>query len=97
MSSVTIARAEVHGLLPHQLHQFGAVDAVLLVRHVHVRQRSGGNGGVEILLQFARRKAGVILDLGGQVELAQRQRAVEPFSSVIAPSNTSGCSSARAA
>ncbi len=38
----------------------------------------GGDRVVEIGVQVAGRKAGIVLHLGGQVQLAQRQRAAMP-------------------
>ena len=92
------SRAEVERLLPHQLHQLGAGDCMFVLDAVHVLEpvgldgRSAGN-----CFKSPDGKAGVVFDFGRQRELAQRQRAASRFSSVIAPSNTSGFSSARAA
>ncbi len=70
------ARAEVDRLLPHQLHQLGAGDAVLEVRG-HQTATILGDGRIQVCAQVAGGKAGVVLDLGGQGELAERQRAVD--------------------
>ncbi len=76
-SSVIDARAEVLGLLPHQLHQFRPADAVLRVRGHHVRGHRWSNGAIEIGRQIAGRKPGVVFHFGGQIQLSQGERAAE--------------------
>ncbi len=64
------SRAEVVGLLPHQLHEFRPADAFLVVRG-HELPLLFGQRACEVFGQIAAREAGVVLDLGGQGELAQ--------------------------
>ncbi len=70
------ARAEVHRLLPHQLHQLGSAHAVLEVRG-HQTATILGDGRIQVCVHVARGKAGVVLDLGCERKLAERQRAVD--------------------
>ena len=70
------ACSKIASLLPHQVHQLGAGNRVLLViRRKHhpiffVERR------IKKLGQFSCRKSGEILDLSRQVQLPQRQRAI---------------------
>ena len=85
------ARAKIDRLLPHQLHQLRPGHGVLAFVEVHdTATRSGVDRRFEERLQIAGREAGVVLHLGRERQLAERQRAARRFSSVIAPSNTSG-------
>ena len=68
------ARAEVDGLLPHQFHEFRPADALLVVRGHELPLLLGERTG-EVSRQIAGGKAGIVLDLGRQGQLAQRQRA----------------------
>ena len=77
-------RAEVDRLLPHQFQQFGTVNAVLVVRR-HLQAFFFRQGRVEIGLQVAGRKAGVVLHFGRQGQLSQRQGAGDPVFRGIGP------------
>ena len=95
------ARAEIDGLLPHQLHQLRAVDAVARLRLVRlhpVRLRSRLESAGQVGTRVAGRGTGIVFDLGRQIELAQGKRALDvALSLLIAPSKTNGCKLARAA
>ena len=68
------ARAEVGRLLPHQFHQFRPADALLVVRGHELPPLLGQRTG-EIFRQIAAGKAGIVLHLGRQGQLAQGQGA----------------------
>ena len=67
-------RAEVGGLLAHEFHQLRAAGALFGVRG-HDAAAIRGDRAVEIGRHVARRKAGIVLHLGRQCQLPQRQRA----------------------
>ena len=71
-------RAEVERLLPHQLHQLRAGDGVLALVDVHVLHAARASIAVSRkCCKSPDGKAGVVLDLGRERELPQRQRAGE--------------------
>ena len=70
-------RAEVGRLLPHQLHELGARHPFAFVRGHH-HPPLLGKGRFEEAAEVAVRKARIVLDLAGQRELAERQRACHP-------------------
>ena len=76
-SSVTIRVPKLTACCRISSISSGPVTACLPFVDVHVLQPLGLDRRLEKLLQVARREAGVVLDLGRERELAQRQRAGE--------------------
>ena len=69
-------RAEIDRLLPHQLHQLGAGDAVPGVRR-HVSLPLFVDSRVEVFIELASGKPRVVFDFGRESELAERQSPLE--------------------
>jgi hypothetical protein len=68
--------AEVRRLLPHEVHQFGAAAALLVV-HLREVMVLLGQRRAEVVAEVPGGEAGVVFHLGRQGELPQRQRSVE--------------------